>query len=130
MPDTNTKIVLVIKDEVPEKSTWSYSGKLYKTNGAALTLAELEEFKITIHALDKNETIINNVNQMNAKNENRGAVESDGSFIIETEPNDNVIVDSRKKYEKHRMLLEWTYGGGKSGKRIVEYTVVNLAKIA
>lgn len=74
--------------------------------------------------------IINEWNKKNVLNTNGGTLDENGNFELLLTATENVVVNqSIVGGEKHVLLLEWTWGVNRSGKKRVIIVVNNLAKV-
>lgn len=121
----------VLSDVVAEGTTALITGTLVDESGVALGSSQLASLTMTLYALIPGEPVINNRTAVNVLNAGPGTVDGSGNWTLTLSPADNDIVETSRDSERHRLLLEWTYGGGqKAGKHEVEFTVRNVSKVA
>lgn len=51
------------------------------------------------------------------------------SIFLELEPDDNVIIDTSKKFEVHVLTVKWTYNTDKKDNQEFRFNVENLTKV-
>jgi hypothetical protein len=120
-----------LSEPAVEKSSYRITATITDESGAALPAASLTTLVLTLYALDAAQTIVNGVNAANILNSGRGAVDAAGKLTLTLLPADNVLIDPTQSSEIHVALVEWTWAAGlKAGKHEVQFTVVNLAKVA
>jgi hypothetical protein len=121
----------ILTEVVPEGTTSLISGSLVDETGAALGSAQLATFVMTLYALNSTLAVINSRTGVNILNAGPGTISAGGAWTITLTPADNDIVSTPAPTdETHRMLLEWTYGGGtKAGKHEIDFRVRNLDKV-
>ena len=124
-------LILLVEKPLAERASLFYQGRLARYNGDQIILSSISKFEITLFALNASRTVINGLDSVSALNTGRGTVNADGSFLIELIPDDMVIVDSQRAYEKHRLMLVWEFDTPiRRGSRLVEFTIHNLRKVA
>lgn len=116
----------VFKTPVAEATTAQYKGQLVDETGANIAKASLVALTLSIINI-ADDSIINQMSQVDILDKSRGAVSATGMVTITLEVADNVVVDSSKQLEAHLLFIEWTYGnnGSKAGNHEVEFQVYN-----
>ena len=101
---------------VQEGESHNVTGSFVDADGAAINLASLATFEITLYNENGNQ-IINSKDAQDAKNANGHTVASDGSFIVRLnvadssiEVEDPVIAEQALQY--HILRLVWTWSDG------------------
>jgi hypothetical protein len=118
---------------VSEKTSWRYSAKLTKEDGAALGSGEAGlTLTLTLYALDAAETIINGVNALNILNDGtRGTLDANGNLAVVFLVADNPILDATLDKERHVALIQATWAAGtRAARHEVEFTVQNLSRVS
>lgn len=118
---------------VPQGASCNITGTLVGPSDAAIALANLATFTLTL--LNKaTGAIINSRSAQDAKNANGHSVASDCAFTIELDANDNVIVVdvAAGQSEWHIARLAWTWSDGNStrtGREDCEFRVEKLVAV-
>lgn len=120
----------ILSDGILEKSTAKVTTTVLDEDGVAIPGTSLDTLILTFFNIDdSNNTVINSRDGQNVLNANNVTVDSSGNLIWLMQVLDNIIVASTGKTERHRAVFEWTYSSGtKTGKHIVEVSVINLVK--
>jgi hypothetical protein len=114
--------------KVSEQCTAKIKGVLRDEDGAAIDGATITSLGLTLY--DKvTGNIINSRDHLNILNVNGGSVDSVGNFAWIMTPSDNMIVNDSLNNEEHHALIEFTYSGGRQGKKLVVFVVENLVKV-
>lgn len=71
---------------------------------------------------------INSRDHVNVLNMNGGSLDGSGNFAWVMSPGDNVIIDDALDFEVHTVLLEFTYGDGRQGKKLIDIAVQNIVR--
>jgi hypothetical protein len=114
---------------VNEKVTAKYSAIIQDEDETALSSSDLQTLTLTLY--DKSTgTIINSRNDQDVLNTNGVSVDANGNVVWLMDPDDNAIVTSTSKVEKHVALFKWTWdSGNKEGKHEIVIQVKNLTKV-
>jgi hypothetical protein len=77
--------------------------------------------------------ILNSRDEQDVRNANGGTLDTDGTFTLQLDDDDNVVVTRHKSREKHRLTLEVTFNrtGGGTGtlNHEVQFYVLNLEHV-
>lgn len=120
----------VLPEVIPEGVTSRITGTLVDETGAPLGSSQVTALTMTLYAVDASLSIINSRSATNILNTGPGTLDVSGNLVITLTPADNDVVGTAPGHEKHRLLLEWAYGGTKAGKHEIEFAVCNLDKVA
>ena len=115
----------------PEKGTLQYSVLLEDEAGAILGNT-LDSLKLTLYDLSgRTQAIINAIDGIDIMNTGRGSLDTlTGRWTVTLGPADNIMLNAAQPYERHLMLLQWTYASGaKAGKHEVEFLVRHIAHL-
>ena len=120
-----------LAEEVPEGATLRYTARLTDERNLPLSSQAMMTMTLTLYDLSGSaQTILNEVDGIDILNTGRGTLDTQGVLVVTLSPEDNPIVDDRRKRERHLMLFEWTFdGGNKTGRHEVEFVVRNLALV-
>ncbi len=120
-----------VPDEIPERTSWTYSARLVDGQGQAIPRAAINTLLLTLYLDNGAKPIINNVTAVNILNVDRGVVgETDGSLRINFRPDDSQIIDDTATTEVHVALVRCTYNGAQDAfSREIGYKVRNLARL-
>lgn len=122
--------IVILTDEVLEKSTGLYEFDLLKEDETPFSLSEIEALTITYYDLDT-ETIINSRDDQDCLNTNDVELDAAGHLIWEIRTEDSVLLDSRKELEQHIVLFTWTWDTGlRKGRHEVQFPVRNLTLVS
>ena len=113
---------------VNELCSSKIKGVLKDENDNGIDTANVSALTVTLYD-DVTEAIINSRDHLNILNVNGGSVDSQGNFSWLMSPSDNPILNDSLGTELHHALIEFTYTGGKQGKKVVDIGVVNLVKV-
>lgn len=120
---------VIIRDEVPEETTWRFTGVIKDETHTAIPAASLTALTLTIYNKDASATIINSISAQNILNANQGTVDSSGNLAIVFDPDDMQMVDTGQDVETHVAFVVWTYdAGSKRGSLAIEHNVRNMEK--
>lgn len=120
----------LLPDTIPEGTTCLITGTLVDETGAPVGSATITTFTMTLYCLMTGLPIINANNAINIKNANQGTLDASGNFTITLKAADNAIMAPvTTGMETHRMLLEWAWPTGKTGKYEIDLVVRNLDKV-
>jgi hypothetical protein len=114
-----------------EGASCKISGLLTTDAAVALPAASIESFEFTLFDKDTEE-VINDREDVSILNENGGSIDSEGSFALELDADDNEIIHAGSTDEVHILSLVWEYHDGellKTGRHQEELTVTNLRKV-
>lgn len=117
--------------EVKEAATTRIAGVVTEENGVTpIPGSVLSTFRMTIWDEDADETLI--VDDRDILNANDATVDEDGNFIILLSPADVPIQNPDLPFERHPVLLNWTWGEApeRTGRHLLILVVRNLAKVA
>lgn len=118
----------VQEDRINEETNALIKVVLYDENNSTVPGSALSSLTMTLY--DKNdESIINNREDIDAKNANGGTIDESGNFTFLLTPQDTKIIHDELKEEIHVCLLEFGYGAGRQGKLVVEHYIRNLVKV-
>lgn len=119
-----------IDELIPEKTTKVITFVVADENDAPIPAASLSTLTLTLYPLRQPATTINARVAQNVLNTNNVTVDSGGNGRWESQPADNVIIESHLAVEIHRALFEYTWAGGtKSGKHEIDLYVQNLHRV-
>jgi len=114
---------------VNEKVTARYTADVQDHEENAIAGSSLTTLTLTLYDQSTG-TIINSRNAQDVLNTNGVTVNSSGNLVWIIDPDDNAIVTSTSKVEKHIALFAWTWdSGNKAGKHEVMLHVKNLTKV-
>ena len=120
-----------LTDEILEKTTPTITAYLTDENGDAVPVADIATLTLTLYGKET-KAIINTRNDQDVLNLNGVTVEDDstGTLITwELDIADTAILGTRAE-EDHRAVFKWTWGSTeRTGRHIIDMTVVNLAKV-
>jgi len=120
-----------LTDEILEQTTPTITAYLTDENGDAVAVADIATLTLTLYNKTTNK-IINTRNDSDALNAGGVIVEdtSSGTLVTwELDIADTAILGTRAK-EDHRAIFKWTWGSTeRTGRHIIDMTVVNLAKV-
>jgi hypothetical protein len=115
---------------VPELTDLRITAQLVDPLGAGIPAAQLTTLKLTLHADNATQALINGVDHISILNAGRGTIDATGHLALALQPNDNPILDDTLLEEWHVALVEWTYNAGQSaGRQSLAYRVRNLARV-
>lgn len=121
----------VLSTIVKEQQTAILSFELVDGNGDAIDGVQLTTVTLTYYDLIS-EAIINSRENQNIYNANDVTVVVVASPLSTTvtwtlQPEDTIIVDSRRETEEHIALFHWTWdSGNRSAAKEIQFTVENL----
>lgn len=95
--------------QVNQDSTAQYTAYITDENAAPIPVADLTSIKLTLKNADTG-VVINARDQQDVKNLNGVAIDSDGMLVWTMEPEDNPLIDTTRKKERHRALFEFVFG--------------------
>ena len=114
---------------VNEKITARYTADVQDHVGNAIAGSSLTTLTLTVYDKSTGD-VINSRDAQDVLNTNGVTVDGSGNLIWVIDPDDNAIVTSTSKVEKHIALFEWTWdSGNKEGKHEVVIQVKNLTKV-
>ena len=114
---------------VNEKVTAQYTADVQDHEGNAIAGSSLATLTLTLYDKDTGD-IINSRNAQDVLNTNGVTVDGSGNLTWIMDYDDNAIVTSTSKVEKHIALFQWTWdSGNKKGKHEVMLHVKNLTKV-
>jgi hypothetical protein len=114
---------------VNEKVTARYTADIQDDEGNAIAAATLTTLTLTLYDVETGD-IINSRNDQDVLNTNGVTVDGSGNLTWIIDADDNAIVTSTSKVEKHIALFKWTWNSGaRDGKHEVNLHVKNLAKV-
>jgi len=120
-----------LSESILEKTTPTLTANLEDENGAPVEKTALATLTLTLYVKGTN-TIINSRNAQDILDRNGVTVtETSTETIIEWEMEtaDTAVIGTRQS-EEHRAVFEWTYGTPvKTGRHVIDMTVVNLEKV-
>lgn len=125
-------IQTVLTNKIPEQTTPKITAVIKDENGTAIPASSLDTLTLDLYNQSDAPTftVINLRSAQNVLNANGVTVDASGNLTWQMVTADNVIIDSTLKTEKHRAVFNWTYSAGaKTGRHIIDLTVVNLEKI-
>jgi len=125
-------IQTVLTDKIPEQTTPKITAVIKDENGVAIPGTSLDTLTLDFYNLSDGPTfaVINSRTAQNVLNLNDVTVDASGNLIWQMVPADNAVIDATLKTENHRAVFNWTYSSGaKTGRHIIDLTVVNLEKI-
>lgn len=109
-------------------TTGRISGTIKKDDGTALAGTSITALTITIRNRDSAKTIVNGKNETALTPAT--SVDANGVIGIDLVPADNVLIDSSKAEETHRVILKFTYNAGvDKGLVYADYKVQNPAVV-
>ena len=115
---------------VNEKVTALYTADVQDHEGNAIAGSSLTTLTLTVYDKSTGD-IINSRNAQDVLNTNGVTVDGSGNLTWIIDPDDNAIVTSTSKVEKHIALFQWTWdSGNKEGRQEVMLHVKNLTKVA
>jgi hypothetical protein len=114
---------------IAEETTQRITAVIRDETGTVIPGSALTSLTLTLYALDAQKTIINERERVSILNENGGSVSEGGALALLLTPEDQVIIDDTVEVERHVLLFEWIYDGGKTGRQELELKVVNLEKV-
>ena len=123
-------------EAIHERSDAQYSCTFYESavGEPALNAAAITTIVATLSDLATGE-ILNSRDEQNVRNANGGTLESNGTFTLQLEADDNIIVtpELNQSREQHLLTLEVTFArtGGGTGtlNHPVQFYVLNLAHV-
>lgn len=121
----------IVKGLVPERSSSRITATLKDDfTGEGIPLASFTEFLLTVYRVD-DQAIVNGRNKVNILNANGVTITSAGSPLVTTldyqvDPADHSFLGTGTT-EKHIMLFEWKWTGGKAELHEVLLTIGNIA---
>lgn len=122
-------VIVELDAVVLEGTGASITATVKDDTDTTLGASQIATLTMTLFAAQtKGLTIINGNDQINILNDNQGTVDSEGNLTIALTALDTAIQNTSASREKHRMLITWTYGIGKTGKQVIDYYVVNLER--
>jgi hypothetical protein len=118
---------------VNERSRARYTCQLTTETGARVPLASLATVRLWLYEIESgDETIINNVSNLDILNANRGTIVDDGvttTLTITFVPADTALVVATRAIEARRALIKWTWGVDGEAYHEFEWAVRNLSKV-
>jgi len=126
-------IQTVLTNKILEKTTPKITAVIKDENGVAIPSTSLDTLTLDFYNMSDNPTfaVINSRTAQNVLNANDVSLDTSGNLTWQMVPLDNAVIDSALTTEDHRAVFNWTYSGGaKTGRHIIDLTVVNLEKIA
>lgn len=117
--------------EILEGATTRISGVITEEDHVTpIPGSVLDTFTLTLWDEDANETVI--INARDVLNANNSIVDEDGNFIILLDPADVPILNDDLPFERHPLLLTWTWGDDpvRTGRHVLILVVRNLSKVA
>jgi len=110
-----------------ERTSGRIVGTITEEDGVTpIPAGTLTTLTFTLYADDGSNTIINSRTDVNILNANGGTVSAAGVLTLTLAPADNQILNANLPYERHVVLLEWTWGSGKAGNAELILSVRNL----
>lgn len=119
-----------LKDPIAEKTTAKITAKVVDETGAGIPAGSLTTLTLTVYAEADPTVVVNSRNQQNVLNANDVTIDASGNLTYQMQPADNAIMDTSRSWERHVLLFEWSWGGGKAGKHEVVVQVINMAKVS
>jgi hypothetical protein len=109
-------------------TTGRITATILKDDGTALAGSVVTALTLTIRNRDASNTVINGRNE-SALTPVATYLSEAGALTIDLLPADNVLIDSTKYEEVHRVIVKWTYTGGAKGLLAEDYNVQNPAAV-
>jgi len=125
-------IQTVLTAKIPERTTPKITAVIKDENGVAIPDTSLDTLTLDLYNMSDDPVfaVINSRTAQNVLNANDVTVDTSGILVWQMVTADNAIIDATLKTEKHRAVFNWTYSSGiKTGRHIIDLTVVNLEKI-
>jgi len=122
----------VLLPYILEKTTAKLEALIVDEAGVAISSANLDTLILDLYDMTTTaKTIINARSAQNVLNINDVSVDTSGNLIWLIQDLDTIILDATLATETHRAVLSWTYSAGtKTGRAVLDMTIVNLAKVA
>lgn len=120
--------------DVDELETAEYRATLRDQDGNPILRAQLSALTATLYNDDATgpANIINDREAHDLLTDPTATVgATDGRLTWRMAPEDHPIIDSRLRWERHSLLLDFTFGpDGRRGRHVVRFRVRNLRKVA
>jgi hypothetical protein len=110
-----------------ERTSGRIVGTITEEDGVTpIPSGTLTTLTFTLYADDGANTIINARSAVDILNANGGTVTSGGVLTLTLAPADNQILNAALPFERHIVLLAWTWGSGKAGNAELVLSIRNL----
>lgn len=122
----------VLTDKIPESTTPKITAVIKDEDGNPIPAASLTTLTLNLFNLSDNPTfaVINGRTDQDVLNINDVAVDSSGNLTWSTQTADTAIQNAALNEETHRAMFSWSWNAGaKTGRHIIDMTVVNLKKV-
>ena len=120
-------MALPLTYSLDERTSGRIVGTITEEDGVTpIPAGTLTTLVFSLYADDGSNTIINSRSDVNILNTGPGAVTSGGILTLTLAPADNQILNDALPFERHILLLEWTWGSGKAGNHELILAVRNL----
>jgi hypothetical protein len=120
-----------LTESILEKTTPTISAYLADEDDAAISKSSVLTLKLTLYN-KTTKVIINSRADLDALDANGVTVTEDSNGTLvewEMEVDDTAVLGTRGE-EEHRAVFEWTWGSPvKTGRHIIDMTIVNLEKV-
>jgi hypothetical protein len=121
----------VISTPFPERVDAELTMTFKTGAGVAIPSADVTALTLTLYVNDAAQTIINSRNDTNILNTGPGTYHAtSGLLTVALSAADMAIVGADgPAAEIHIALVEMTYGGGKTARQEVQFTVINMNRV-
>lgn len=119
-----------IPGEFAEKGTPKIKGAIRDDAGVGIPGGSITTLKLTLYDELSGDLLGGRTAGQDIKGINGGDVDVNGNFTLQLTASDMAINDNIHPAEVHIALIEWTYGASLGNKKEIEFTVVNLLKVA
>lgn len=123
--------IVRLPDQILEKTTPKITATVVDEIGAAIPGSSLASLTLSLYSVsDVTFPTINNRADQNVLNTNNVTIDASGLLTWSVQAADTQILDSALSKESHRAVFSWTYNGGvKTGRHVIDMTIVNLEKL-
>jgi hypothetical protein len=123
---------VLLRNEIPERTTPKLTATLRDQDGAPVAAASLDALSLTLFN-DKTKAIVNGRNHSDVLNAGIGTINAQGVLTLAFTALDTAILDATLATELRVALIEWDWTVSsvpKSGKHEISFVVRNLHHVA
>lgn len=130
-----TENKMVFTDVILEKTTPLITADLIDENNDPILLSDILTLTLTLYSMTDSptNTAINLRTNQNVLNANNVVVSSTGALSWYLQEGDTTLTDPSLAEEIFRAVFKWTYttaNGTRTGRQIIDMTIMNLEKVS